>query len=59
MKTLWKYNKHTGYWINQRKCLNGEWLAWLKIYESDEPNEYFYVTAGHRPSHKPIPKEVT
>lgn len=54
MKSLWKYNKITGYWKEQRKCLNGEWLEWLKIYEADEPGEYFYVTAGHTPKHKPF-----
>lgn len=54
MKTLWKYNKITGYWTPQRKCLNGEWLEWLKIYEYDEPKEYFYVTSGHSPKHRPF-----
>jgi len=42
---LWKLNKTTGYWRYVRDC-DPVWAEhWLAIYQQDEPNEQFKLSA--------------
>jgi hypothetical protein len=48
-KTLWKYNKITGYWVAQRTVTPETAAQWLKVFKADEPGEKFKV-AKSRPT---------
>ena len=38
---LWKYNRVTGYWVLVRDCYRDRVQDWMRIFQSDEPNEIF------------------
>lgn len=43
--SLWKMNRVTGYWEFQRKVIETEAQAWLRIFREDEPDTLFVATA--------------
>lgn len=49
---LWKYNRVTGFWVHQRNCLDHEADQWLRIFQRDEPEEFF-VLSKKEPKHNP------
>lgn len=53
---LWKYNRTTGYWTLCRLCLQMTADNWLKIFQKDEPDEYF-ILSRRKPNHVPPRKE--
>jgi hypothetical protein len=59
MFTLWKFNKRSGYWSMERTCEEDTAEAWLRIFSEDEPSEYFYLTAKHKPAFDPVARDRT
>lgn len=56
MKSLWRYNKITGYWVMARPSGYDDTMKnWLRIYQADEPNEYFRLSIK-RPQYNPTKK---
>ena len=56
MKSLWRYNKITGYWVLARPSGYDDTMKnWLRIYQADEPNEYFRLSI-RRPRYNPTKK---
>ena len=43
--TLWKKNPITGYWRAERQVSRETAQQWLAIFQSDEPNALFVVSA--------------
>lgn len=50
--TLWKYNKTTGIWNQQRSCEDATAGEWLAIFQKDEPGETFKLSR-RKPSGRP------
>lgn len=53
-KSLWQYNRITGYWIPVRHVTDETAAQWLDIWQNDLPNETFKVSVN-RPSGRPTP----
>ncbi len=51
-KQLWKYNRVTGIWSPQRSVTDETAEQWLRVFRSDEPDEFFTVST-RKPSGKP------
>jgi hypothetical protein len=54
---LWKFNKITGYWVFQRDCTNETASRWLKLFQNDEPGEFFKLSKN-KPSKPPYKNRV-
>jgi hypothetical protein len=55
MITLYKFNRITGYWVAVRQCDEDTAREWLRVFEQDEPEEYFYLSR-RTPKHNPVYK---
>lgn len=53
MVTLWKYNQIIGYWYFVRSHDISDAEQWQRIFQKDEPEEYFY-TSKRKPKFDPI-----
>jgi hypothetical protein len=50
---LFRYNKITGYWVQEREVPEDTAEEWQRVYSIDSPGEYFYVSRRW-PTHDPI-----
>jgi hypothetical protein len=55
--SLWKYNKITGFWKQERSVTPETKDKWLEIFKKDSPDET-YVIASKKPSKKPMKESV-
>lgn len=58
LKKLWRYNKTTGFWVYERDVSDHTVKDWLRVYQSDMPNETFKVSIN-KPTSPPIKRNPT